>query len=224
MTSRSHTDDNNIRVDYKQDKVEEFLGEFLYKQVKKITWISVWSSERLFHVLDHYTSNKVADLNSIQWRIPCLKRKDVRAILLQKNGKFLTWKNDKLIIGTNSIEKTEKNDWWAVCPRVIQQIDSTQDKLLCAVSCNHTGCAEKNLMNMATSFWVNLFGSKIILFGHTGGPCASCCETLAEKWIKAVIIWSAPESKSHKDYDKQFAKTWYKVFTTPEHLLRRLTK
>lgn len=37
MTSRSHTDDNNIRVDYKQDKVEEFLGEFLYKQVKKIT-------------------------------------------------------------------------------------------------------------------------------------------------------------------------------------------
>lgn len=113
--------------------------------------------------------------------MPCMKRKNVRAILLQKNGKFLTGKDDRLIIGTNSIEKTEKNDRGSTCPRVIQQIDSTQDKLICAVSCNHTGCAEKNLMNMATSFGVDLLGSKIILFGHTGGPCSSCCENLAEK-------------------------------------------
>jgi hypothetical protein len=176
----------------------------------------------LLRVLDNYTLTRIKEINSKQWKIACIKRKHVRALLLQSNGKFWTGLTNWLVIGTNHIEKKPENEWWSVCPRMVQQLDSTSDKLLCAMSCWHTGCAEKNLMNMAHSLDVDLFWSKIVLFGHTEWPCSICCETLAEKWIKAVIVWSPPVDKFHKDYDRSYAKTWYKVFITPEHLLRRV--
>lgn len=65
MVSRSHEDDNSIRIDYRKNKIEEFLGEYLYKQVKKITGISVVSSEGLFHILDDYTSKKIERINVV---------------------------------------------------------------------------------------------------------------------------------------------------------------
>lgn len=223
---KSHSDDHSIRIDYDQDKVEGFLNrDVLSKQIWKVLRVKVRTYHALMSILDQNTLEHVEEVNKMQWKIPCLKRKNVRAVLIKKNGKLRVSKdNDSIIVWTNSIEKTEHNERWSDCPRMREQLDSTSDKLWCALACAHTWCAEKNLINMAYSYGVDLVWSKIILFGHTGWPCASCCETLAEKGIKVVFVWSPPEDKKHKDYDPQYANTNYKAFVTPSHAIRKAAR
>jgi len=221
ISAKPHEDNNAIRIDYDESKATKFFNKSSYRQIKSLFGISATAYHELLHILDNNTLTHIKKINKKQWKIACMKRKHVRAILLLSNWKFWTSK-DSLVIWTNSIEKKAANEWWSTCPRIVQQLDSTSDKLLCSLSCWHIGCAEKNLIHTAHALDIDLFWSKIVLFGHTEWPCATCCDTLAEKWIKAVIVWSPPVDKFHKDYDPDYARTGYKVFITPEHLLRRM--
>lgn len=85
MSVKSHTDNNAIRIDYRIHKAEGLIEDISYKQIKKLFKVTARTYHELLHLLDDYTLRHVQDINSRQGKIACIKRKHVRAVLLQNN-------------------------------------------------------------------------------------------------------------------------------------------
>lgn len=211
---KSHSDHKDFVVEYHQENINNFpITEKTFQQFKEIFGYKAKTYENLMRALDNYTLEEIHKKNQEQWKISCLKRPDVRSIIIDKKWKILTLMNDTLLIGTNHIEKTSNNQRWTECIRISNSLDSTINKNICHDYCGHTWCAEKNAIDLATiiGLWDKLLWSTLVLFWHTEWPCTSCCTKLIEKDIRWVLIGTAPVHKWHNHYDQKYSKTWFKM-------------
>jgi hypothetical protein len=165
----------------------------------------------LLDVLWAYTIDEVIRRNTRTGHIACIKRPNVTALLVDKHDKLMLDPNGKLLIWTNRILPTEENEFWQHCPRIQAKLDSTADKAICALSCAHQWCAEKQVIEEAHKLWLHINWSKIILFWHTQWPCSVCSELMIMYGVRCAIIWSPPPVEWNKDYDPLYTETGYKL-------------
>lgn len=211
----NHDDHARCHIDYNPQRVQDALWNNIYTQVVKKLW---FRKKLLFHellrTLDAYTLEQVGLHNLRQNKLPCIKRPNIRAILLDKNWELVFWPDDELMIGTNNIFRTEENWQWTLCQRIIHNMWSTVEKTICATACGHGWCAEQKIINQAIIRSIPLQWSNIVLFWHTNWPCTSCAYAMIYSWVKSVIIWSPPVAFHHKDYDPYHtANGWYKMIS-----------